>query len=110
MFAKDFEKEINDPFVEVKIIIEAIPLPFPLPAEAFTIMGQTRKIPDFDLIINQLPAKLKDYFNLDASLLHSKQRSGANIYILSLKNEGYLRIKIAGGAIIELSPIAAPMF
>lgn len=110
MYTSDFDEEINDPFAKIKAIIEAIPLPIPLPAEAFTISGRMRRIPDFELILNELPANLHDYLNLDASLLHNKQRSGANIYILSLINAGYLRIKIADRAIIELSPMAAPKF
>ena len=56
---------------EVEKIIESIAFPIALPEEAFTVAGKPRRLPDFEIIINQLPAELLPYLDLEATVLHS---------------------------------------
>ena len=87
---------------KVEKIIRAIPLPLALPEDVFTAFGKPRRLPDIDLIINRLPGELHAYLDLEATVLHSG-RGGQSTFLLTLMDASYLRIRIKGRTIVELS-------
>jgi hypothetical protein len=86
----------------VQEVIEKIKLPLQLPEDAFILWGQPRRIPDFDIIVSVLPSELRACLNLEASILHS-ERKGQSTFLLTLIQDGFLRIKILDKSIVELS-------
>jgi len=87
---------------EVDKIIQSVPIPKLLPEEVFVLAGRPRRIPDIDLIINQLPDELSTYLDMEATILHSG-RGGQNTFLVTLADGSYLRIRIKSSSIIELS-------
>jgi hypothetical protein len=87
---------------KVEKIIKLLSLPLALPEEAFILGGRPRRLPDIDLIINNLPQELHVYLDLEATVLHSG-RGGQSTFLLTLLDASYLRIRIKNRFIVELS-------
>ena len=87
---------------KVDKILESISLPIELPEEAFIFLGKQRRLPDLNLVINQLPAELRDSLNLDGSILQSSQGE-ESVCILQITNGGNLRIQIRNKSIVGLT-------
>ncbi|MEW6729763.1 MAG: hypothetical protein AB1489_00365 [Acidobacteriota bacterium] len=93
---------------QINYMIQSISLPLLVPAEAFYLFGQPRPIPDVHFIIAQLPTRLMEQVNLEASVIH-KKRNGLSVFHLPLMKKGYLLLKIQDQKIIEID-LMLPQF
>jgi hypothetical protein len=87
---------------EVEKIIKSISLPMVLPEETFITFGKPRRIPDIEIIIFQLPPDLLSYLDLEATVLHNG-RGGQNTFLMTLKDNSYLRIRIQNRSLVEIA-------
>ena len=86
---------------EVEKTIELVSLPLALPEEAFILFGKQRRIPDFELIIHQLPAQLRTFLDPNATA----SGGGQSVYFLPLMDGRHLKMKIENHSIVELAAV-----
>ncbi|MEW6734552.1 MAG: hypothetical protein AB1489_24720 [Acidobacteriota bacterium] len=86
---------------EVEKLIQSVSLPLALPEEAFFLFGRQRRIPDFNLILAQLPAALSNLVEQNSTA----SSCGKNTYLFQFSNGGYLRMKLHNRMIVELAKI-----
>lgn len=85
---------------EVQNIIQKITLPIELSDEVFLLLGQKRRIPDFDLMLQHLPEELRKHFDSNATA----SSGGIGTYFLPLM-ESRLKIRIEGQSIVEITEV-----
>lgn len=85
--------------VDLNSIIASVSLPVALPEDAFFLFGRRRRVPDFDLIVEQLPITIQQALDANATA----SANGKDGYLLPLLDGDFLRLKIEGFAIIEIS-------
>ncbi|MFY9226448.1 MAG: hypothetical protein WAQ98_27470 [Blastocatellia bacterium] len=86
---------------KVEEMIKDISLPIPLPEGAFILFGKQRRIPDFDLIIKQLPLEVRE--QLDPNATASSGGTGA--YLLPLVEGNFLKMRVENYQIVELAVV-----
>src|SRR5262245_24526812 len=86
---------------DVEQIIQALSLPVPLPEAAFILFGKQRRVPDFDLIVGQLPTELRQQLDPNATA----SSSGRGTYLLPLMDGRFLKIRIENQAIVEVAAV-----
>jgi hypothetical protein len=89
---------------EVEKSIERVTLPLALPEAAFLLSGKERRIPDFYLIISQLPEHLRAFLDPNATA----SGGGHSTYLLPLMDGRFLKMRIENHAIVELAAIKHP--
>lgn len=82
-------------------ILQEIKIPISLPSGAIMVMGK-RRIPNFDLILAQLPEEIAALVNPNATA----PGGGPEGYFVPLKDGRYLKIAIKEMEITELSIVA----
>ena len=85
--------------IDLNSIIASISLPVTLPEEAFFLLGRRRRVPDFDLIVEQLPTTIQQALDSNATT----SANGKDGYLLPLLGGSFLRLKIEELAIIEIN-------
>lgn len=79
-------------------ILNSLVLPIKLPAEVFVLFGKKRKIPDFEMIFDQVLPELIRFLEPNGTARTSER----NIYLFPLLEDGHLVVGIKGQAIIEI--------
>src|ERR1043166_1331741 len=87
---------------DVEKILKSISLPLALPEETFITFGKPRRVPDIDIVISLLPAELLSYLDIEATVLHNG-RGGQNTFLMTFKDNSYLRIRIQNRSIVEIA-------
>lgn len=88
----------------VEVILQSITLPINLPKEAFFIFGAPRRLPDIDIIVQQLPS-LNDHIDMSGTVIRKSTDRQENTFILALTDGYHLRITIRDQAIVALNRI-----
>jgi hypothetical protein len=86
---------------ELDQIIKSIEFPVALPEAAFLLFGKQRRVPDFDLIISQLPQALREHLDPNATA----SSGGHSTYLLPLVDGRFLRLKIEDHTIVEVAAV-----
>ncbi len=74
---------------ELEGLVQGVNLPIALPEGAILVIGK-RRIPNFDVILAQLPKPIAVYVNPNATA----PGGGPNAYLIPLKDGRYLKISI----------------
>lgn len=86
---------------KIEEIIQNISLPISLPEDAFILFGKQRRVPDFDLIVKQLPAGVREELDPNATA----SGGGVGTYLLPLMDGQFLRIRVEDHKIVELTTV-----
>jgi hypothetical protein len=86
---------------DLEKIIQELKFPIALPPGSIMVMGK-RKIPNFDLILAQLPNSLSSLVNPNATA----PGGGSEGYFVPLKDGRYLKIALNDAEIISLSVVS----
>lgn len=81
--------------------IQELKFPIALPPGSILVMGK-RRIPNFDLILAQLPSSLSSLVNPNATA----PGGGSEGYFVPLKDGRYLKIALNDAEIISLSVVS----
>jgi hypothetical protein len=86
---------------DIQKIIESIKFPVPVPPEAFILFGKQRRVPDFDIILGQLPEELRTMLDHNATA----SSGGSGTYLFPLMDGRFLKMRIENHAIISLAAV-----
>lgn len=87
---------------ELEQLIQGVNLPITLPDGAILVMGR-RRIPNFDLILAQLPHALFDYVNPNATA----PGGGSDGYLIPTTDGRYLRLSLNGNQLVGLAVVGS---
>lgn len=86
---------------KIEKIIENLSFPLSLPEDAFILFGKERRVPDFDLIVKQLPLEIREELDPNATA----SGGGVGTYLLPLMSGQFLRLKIEEHKIVEIAVV-----
>jgi hypothetical protein len=85
---------------EIDKLIQGVGLPITLPPGTIFVMGK-RRIPNFDVILAQLPKELAAHVNLNATA----PGGGPEHYLLPLRDGRYLKISLTETELVALAVV-----
>ena len=87
---------------ELEQVVQGVNLPITLPDGAIIVMGK-RRIPNFDLILDQLPKPLSIYVNPNATA----PGGGPDAFLVPLTDGRYLKITLKGNELVGLAIVGS---